>query len=144
MTSSPAAMTPQWPVTRWFMSLPFLLADRPVSGQAERHRSFPRVAGRPRAHTLPVPPASCGYHIHHPRHPAGAIPVRRQRGLLQQARPGKSDLLYSALKHSYISHHAIQQSWVLLDTESAGGSSLRANSTAALDVTGSHCINKVY
>lgn len=62
----------------------------PERGETTRGRTLPRVVGRCRALPVPRPAAARGYHLHHPRHAAGAIPVCWGCGLLQQ--PGECEL----------------------------------------------------
>lgn len=57
----------------------------PERGEATCGRTLPRMVGGRRALPVPCPAAPCGYDLHHPCHAAGAIPVCRCCGLLQQS-----------------------------------------------------------
>lgn len=69
----------------------FFPVNRPAGRQAQRHRSFPRVAGGSRSHSRSLPQDSHGNGLHDARHPAGTIPLRWERRLLQQ--PGQGERL---------------------------------------------------
>lgn len=72
-----------------FFQCSLFAVNRQPGRQAQCHWTFPWVAGRSRAHSLSLAQDSHGNGFYYTCHPAGTIPLCRERRLLQQ--PGQGE-----------------------------------------------------